>query len=357
MSQKSQYTLNESIISSHLSKLQCEIEAELDRSTQFNSDCPRRLQEAIRYSLLAPGKRLRPLFVLLASELCGGNTQKSLSAAAAVEMIHSYSLIHDDLPAMDNDDLRRGLPTCHRKFDEATAILAGDALLTLAFETLGKITPIELAGRCSLELSRAAGACQLIGGQMDDIAKEKELEKGTELKTIKIVDANYVTKNHSIAATSDAATSEFFSEKEFMERIHSRKTGALIRVSLRLGGLIADASDSQIQALDDFGKYFGLAFQISDDILDVVGDEKTVGKKVQKDAALDKWSYPRLIGIDAAKNELTKTIKLAEESLSQILDSIDVFETSSQERKKITSCHISHEVFCSITRGLATRKK
>ena len=269
--------------------LRHEVESALDAATQFSADCPKQLREAIRYSLLAPGKRLRPMLVLIAYELCLPPSaicrQPSLPAACAVEMIHAYSLIHDDLPAMDNDDLRRGQPTCHRKFDEATAILAGDALLTSAFEMIGNLTPPELAGQCCKELAIAAGARRLVGGQMDDMLREKLL-------------------------------SEVDSTIHAIEHVHHRKTGALIRVSLKLGGMIAGASVNQLTALDKFGKHFGLAFQITDDLLDVLGDEATVGKRLRKDVATKKWSYPFFLGIEEAKQAAAKAVSDAEKSLA-----------------------------------------
>ena len=200
-------------------------------------------------------------------------------------MIHAYSLIHDDLPAMDNDDLRRGLPTCHRKFDEATAILTGDALLALAFEMIGNLIPPELAGRCCKELAIAAGACKLVGGQMDDMRQEKQID--------------------NVKSTIRA-----------MEHVHHRKTGALIRGSLKLGGMIASASVQQLTSLDEFGKHFGLAFQITDDLLDVLGEEETVGKRLHKDADMNKWSYPHILGIEAAKQAAEKAVSDAEQALT-----------------------------------------
>jgi geranylgeranyl diphosphate synthase type II len=226
-------------------------------------------------------------------------------------MVHAYSLIHDDLPAMDNDDLRRGLPTCHKKFDESTAILAGDALLALAFEMIGSLTPPELAGRCCKELAVAAGSCQLVGGQMDDVYRADSLESG----------------NISM-----------------IEHIHRRKTGALIRTSLRLGCLIAGASEKQQTALDEFGTHFGLAFQITDDLLDVLGNEQTVGKKLRKDTENDKWSYPRILGVDGAKREAEQTLELAEHSL-------DLFQNGD------TSGNIVLETLYSLVRHLAKREK
>ena len=266
--------------------LRQEINSALNAATQFDADCPERLRKAIRYSLLAPGKRLRPTLVLTAYELCTTEYRlNALPAACAVEMIHAYSLIHDDLPAMDNDDIRRGLPTCHKKFDEATAILAGDALLALAFEMVGNLTPPELAGHCCKELAIAAGACKLVGGQMDDMLHEKQI-CDTEA-TIRM-----------------------------MEHVHHRKTGALIRASLKLGGMIANASEQQLTALDDFGKHFGLAFQITDDLLDVLGEEEMVGKRLRKDAEMEKWSYPHFLGIEGAKQAAEKAVSDAEQALA-----------------------------------------
>ena len=281
---------------SYLETLRQEIESALDSATQatgdfLGGDCPDRLREAVRYSLLAPGKRLRPTLALIACELCSnaGYHQRAMPAACAVEMIHAYSLIHDDLPAMDNDDLRRGLPTCHRKFDEATAILAGDALLALAFEMIGTLTPPELAGRCCKELAVAAGACQLVGGQMDDMLREKQISK-------------QIGKAESTIRT--------------MEHVHHRKTGALMRGALKLGGMIANASVQQLNALDEFGKHFGLAFQITDDLLDVLGEEAAVGKRLRKDADMAKWSYPHFLGIEGAKQAAEQVVNDAEKTLA-----------------------------------------
>ncbi len=271
--------------------LRREVDMALDAATQFDDDCPKRLSEAIRYSLLAPGKRLRPLLVLLTCEMLGGNRRKAMPAACAVEMIHAYSLIHDDLPAMDDDDLRRGRPTCHKKFDEPTAVLAGDSLLPLAFEMIGRLEPAERAGRCCHELAIASGPCRLVGGQMDDVAIEKGI-------------GDWRT-------TPEAS-------RELMERIHLRKTGALMRISLRLGGIVADASEERLEVLDDFGVAFGLAFQITDDLLDVLGDEMTVGKRLRKDEKMNKWSYPTLLGVEESRKEATVFVQRAIACLEKI---------------------------------------
>jgi geranylgeranyl diphosphate synthase type II len=232
--------------------------------TDLPAGCPAALGEAIRYSLLAPGKRLRPMLTLMATEACGGDVQAAMPAACAVEMIHAYSLIHDDLPAMDDDDLRRGQPTCHKVFGEATAILAGDALFSLAMEVLAKeIRPAAVAAACCAALAAAAGPCQLVGGQAADIAGQGS--------------------GDGLAA---------------LESIHRRKTGALICVSLRLGALVAAASAAQLDALEQYGWRLGLAFQITDDLLDVRSNEATAGKRVGKDAEKGKFTFPGLLGVD-----------------------------------------------------------
>ena len=251
------------------------VEAHLDAALRPGPGCPARLLEAMRYSLLAPGKRLRPLLVLLAAEACGGRGADALPAAAAVEMIHTYSLIHDDLPAMDDDDLRRGLPTCHKEFGEALAILAGDGLLTLAFQVLAEHYPGRTAAGCCLELARGAGVAGMVGGQVDDLAWERD------------------------AARPQTA--------EALEHIHQHKTGALFRACLALGvwAVQGERSDgperSLLQRLETFGRCFGLVFQITDDLIDVEGTAEHTGKRVGKDAARGKLTYPGLLGIDESR--------------------------------------------------------
>jgi len=256
----------------------CEtIDACLDRYTDLQDDCPGPLRGAIRYSLLSPGKRLRPRLVLMAAEACGGTAEAALPAACAVEMVHAYSLVHDDLPAMDDDALRRGQPTCHKAFGEALAILAGDALLTLAFETMAKgIEPPATAARCCAELAQAAGATALVGGQADDL-------EGT-------------------TGPCDLAQ---------LERVHRRKTGAMFRVALRLGAIVASASSTELEAVDQFGTHLGLAFQITDDLLDVAGDPDAVGKQVGKDADRGRLSYPGITGIEASRQRVAMLIDQA----------------------------------------------
>jgi geranylgeranyl diphosphate synthase type II len=263
-------------LSGRLAAHRAAVESALDRYSQSASGSPQRLTEALRYSLLSPGKRLRPLLVLLAAEAVGGDWKDALPPACAVEMIHAYSLIHDDLPAMDDDDLRRGQPTCHRKFDEATAILAGDALQALAFEVIARDTPAECAARCCLQLAEAAGRCQLVGGQADDLAAEGRY-----------------------GAQPFGETPE--EQLQFLQRIHERKTGAMIAGSVRLGGLAVGAAEPALASLEHFGRRIGLAFQIVDDLLDVESSPETMGKHTGKDESRGKLTYPGLLGIDASR--------------------------------------------------------
>lgn len=239
--------------------------------------CPASLREAMEYSLLGGGKRLRPLLVILAAEAGGGTAANALAAASAVEMVHTYSLIHDDLPAMDDDDLRRGQPTCHKKFGEALAILAGDGLLTLAFQVLSESYPLATAAACCRELARGAGAAGMVGGQVLDLAAE-----GSPLAT-----------PHPPLAT--------------LEEIHARKTGALFRACLRLGLWTAQGERTGgpdplwMECLDAYGRCFGQLFQVTDDLLDVEGSAEQTGKGVQKDAARGKLTYPGLLGVTESR--------------------------------------------------------
>lgn len=261
------------------------IETALFESCQWSVDCPARLGEAIRYSVLAPGKRLRPAMVLMACEAVGGDLQKGIAGAIAVEMVHAYSLVHDDLPAMDDDDLRRGRPTTHIKFDEATAILAGDALLASAFEQLSRANqdPLVLVD-CLCTLARASGPEALVGGQSEDL----EAEKGGE------------------------------QSRERLEAIHRRKTGALFDASIRIGGLLGGGSARSLESLERYSRPLGLAFQVVDDCLDHTATAETLGKRVGKDQARGKLTYPGLLGLDAAK-------LLAAELIAESLSAVDVF--------------------------------
>jgi len=287
----------ETHLQSELSQaLREQIDSALRRAVDFDNGCPARLKEAIEYSLLAPGKRLRPQLVLLAAQACGGEAEQAMPAAVAVEMVHAYSLVHDDLPAMDDDDLRRGRPTCHNQFDEATAILVGDALLTRAFEVLAKeVQTPSVAARCCSELAQAAGATALVGGQADDLNAHFD-----ELSRIKL------------------------------ESIHRRKTGALFRVSLRLGAIVAEASPKQLQALDEFGDHLGLAFQVVDDLLDVSGSEGDVGKRLNKDNRLGKATYPAILGEKASR-------ELVDQLIDQACETLSIFDESAAALRDIAT--------------------
>jgi geranylgeranyl diphosphate synthase type II len=204
------------------------------------------------------------MLVLMATEGCGCDLEKAMPAACAVEMVHAYSLIHDDLPAMDDDDIRRGLPSCHAAYGEATAILAGDALLALAFQVLAEqVQPADVAVRCCAELAQAAGPTALVGGQADDLLAEKSAGTLAQL-----------------------------------ESIHNRKTGAMICTSLKLGGLIGQADPEQLAALETYGNRLGLAFQVVDDLLDARGDTQVLGKPTGRDHERGKLTFPGLIGIE-----------------------------------------------------------
>ena len=263
-------------LSGQLAVYRAAVDSALDRYSQSAPGSPERLTEALRYSLLSPGKRLRPLLVLLAARAVDGDWQDALPTACAVEMIHAYSLIHDDLPAMDNDDLRRGRPTCHREFDEATAILAGDALQALAFEVIARDLPAANAAACCLELAQAAGRCRLVGGQVDDLAAEGRF--------------GFQPYGDSIEE-----------RLQFLKQIHLRKTGAMIAASVKLGGLAVGTNETALASLERFGSGIGLAFQIIDDLLDVQSSAEMLGKHTGKDEGRGKLTYPGLLGIDASR--------------------------------------------------------
>ncbi|MEO1365999.1 MAG: polyprenyl synthetase family protein [Acidobacteriota bacterium] len=260
-----------------LDEIRPRVDATLDRLVPAADVVPGRLHEAMRYSLLGGGKRIRPALVVLAGDVLGVDREHALVGGGALEMIHTYSLIHDDLPALDNDDLRRGRETSHRRFDEATAILAGDALLTLGLTTLAA-RPADIdpeSRRRAVEMVGARiGTLGMIGGQVEDLEAEKEWPADPE------------------------AT---------LERIHRRKTGELIVACLHLAGLYAAAPPSTLAQLLDLGERLGLLFQIGDDILDVEGTSGTLGKTAGKDAAADKLTYPGLFGLGRAKRLLERT--------------------------------------------------
>ena len=248
------------------------VEAQLEQRLSDRSVIEPRLREAIHYSLFNGGKRMRPTLVYLAAEFCGASVAAADSAACAIEAIHSYSLVHDDLPAMDDDDLRRGKPTCHIAFDEATAILAGDALLTWAFELLSEpnaeLQPAQQL-RMVNALARASGDQGMVDGQAYDL--------------------NSVGKKLTL---------------EQLRAMHAAKTGALINVSLELGALAADAKQEEREALRRYGDALGLAFQIKDDLLDIEGDTLTLGKPQGSDRDRNKPTYPALAGIEQCRRWL-----------------------------------------------------
>jgi len=247
---------------------------------------PSVIHQSMRYSILAGGKRIRPAMVIGAAEAVGFSAERVLPTACALEIIHTYSLIHDDLPAMDDDDLRRGKPTNHKVYGEAMAILAGDALLTLAFELIAeniKFAPAESVVRVTKEIAEASGSQGLIGGQVVDI----------------------------ISANSQT-------DKKTMEYIHRHKTGALFKASVRSGAILAGATEEQLKALTDYAENLGLAFQIVDDILDVQGDVGKIGKPVGSDEKNKKATYPALFGMEQAHQKA----KLAAENA---INSLKIF--------------------------------
>jgi geranylgeranyl diphosphate synthase type II len=254
--------------SSELRRQAAAVERGLDQHLPPADTRPARLHEAMRYSLQAGGKRLRPVLVLATAELFGAQPGAALPAAAAIECLHTYSLIHDDLPCMDNDDLRRGRPTAHRQFDEATALLAGDALLTHAFALLAEsyATQPALAHALIRELAAAAGSRRLIGGQMEDLLAEKKNATPAEL-----------------------------------EFIHLNKTAAMIEAALVLGGLVGGAETRALTTLRRAGRHLGLAFQIMDDVLDATADSATLGKTAGKDAKAGKTTFVKLHGLETSR--------------------------------------------------------
>lgn len=268
------------------------VDEQLRQAVLLAAECPASLMEAMQYSLLAPGKRLRPILVILAAEACTGSDKHALSAGCAAEMVHAYSLIHDDLPAMDDDDLRRGQPTCHKKFGEALAILAGDALLTLAFQVLAESYPPVVAAACCRELARGAGAAGMVGGQVLDLAWESgKSSRPAELKDL--------------------------------ETIHACKTGALFRACLRMGFWTAQVDNSaadpaNLDRLDRYGRGFGQIFQITDDLLDVESSAEQIGKRANKDAARGKLTYPGFMGADASRRLAAQLCQEACEAITPL---------------------------------------
>ncbi|MCA1022981.1 polyprenyl synthetase family protein [Halobacillus litoralis] len=245
---------------------------------------PGRLQDSIIYSIEAGGKRLRPILLLATAEAFGAPSEKGVTAAAALEMVHTYSLIHDDLPAMDNDDYRRGMPTNHKKFDEATAILAGDALLTMSTQLIAEDPSLEQTEKLFLiqELTKAAGPRGMVEGQMQDM-----LSEGKEISL------------------------------EALENIHRNKTGRLLDFAICAGARLGNASKESMEQMSEMAEALGLIFQIQDDILDVTGDAEVIGKPVGSDVINDKSTYPGLLGLDGAVNQKNDYVGTAQAALKE----------------------------------------
>lgn len=260
-------------LSAYLQSCAQRVDRALDGFLPKATTKPPTIHRAMRYSLFAGGKRMRPVLCLAAAEACGGDLSAALPAACAVECVHTYSLVHDDLPCMDDDDLRRGRPTSHKVFGEGIAVLAGDALLTQAFEILAQAAPTKRHSVAAMirELAVAAGSVKLIAGQVADL--EGEGKKATRAQ---------------------------------LRFIHECKTAAMIEVSLRLGAMSANATPAKLAALTDFGRNLGLAFQVIDDILDVTQTSEKLGKSAGKDVAAEKTTYPSVIGLEASKREARK---------------------------------------------------
>jgi geranylgeranyl diphosphate synthase, type II len=266
----------------HLASRQKTIDRALDRFLPKENTKPATIHKAMRYSLFAGGKRLRPILCLAAAEACGGKIDNALPLACAMECIHTYSLVHDDLPSMDNDDFRRGRPTCHKVFGDGIAVLAGDALLTVAFEIVSRAKPTRRYDMSILlsEIAVAAGSRKLIAGQVADLEAEGKKTNRTELRYI-----------------------------------HENKTAAILTTTVRLGAMSANANAKQLNAITKFGRALGLAFQIIDDILDVTQTSEKLGKSAGKDIAAKKATYPSVIGLEKSRAEAKRLTKQAHDAL------------------------------------------
>lgn len=344
--------MTSSAFNAHLSELRNVVEAALSEQLK-RATWPGSLRNAVEYSLMAGGKRLRPVLVLLANEVCGGKRDNAIPAACAIEMVHTYSLIHDDLPSMDDDDFRRGRPTSHKVFGEALAILVGDCLLTQAFET---ITSGPGDGRMLAELTRilafAAGGAGMVGGQVLDLEAERgafvasaDLQRGTESskETGCISSAAAVQKEANSADFAEvrSASEPIMSESdengsnqstrsrvEELSQIHRMKTGALIAGALELGAVSAQADHENRNRLRHYGHCIGLAFQIADDLLDVTGDQSKLGKTPGRDADLGKLTYPALLGIEDSRLK-------AEQMVQEACQAVEVFGDRSNRLKEL----------------------
>ena len=274
----------------YLAARQKQIDRALDHLLPRENAKPATIHKAMRYSLFAGGKRLRPILCLAAAEACGGRIEPALPLAGAVECIHTYSLIHDDLPSMDDDDFRRGRPTCHKVFGEGIAVLAGDALLTAAFEMAAKAKLPRRYALCEViaEIASGAGSRKLIAGQVADLEAEgKKITRGE------------------------------------LRYIHENKTAALLTTCVRLGAMSANASTKQLAAMTEFGRALGLAFQVIDDILDVTQTSEKLGKSAGKDVAAQKATYPSIIGLEKSRVEAKKLTDKAEAALQSFGSSAD----------------------------------
>jgi geranylgeranyl diphosphate synthase, type II len=267
------------------------VDVELEKLLPSGNDMPISLHRSMRYSVFAGGKRIRPILMLAACDAVGGDAACAMPAACAMEMIHTYSLIHDDLPAMDDDDFRRGNPTNHKVFGEAIAILAGDALLTQAFIALsdpaltGRVTPAALVAVIN-EIGRCAGSFGMVGGQVVDM--ESEGKSDIDLPTV--------------------------------QYIHTHKTGALIKASVKAGALLGGADEAALASLTRYGEVVGLAFQIADDILDIEGTTDQIGKDAGSDEARGKATYPALVGLAESKKRAAELVKMALDALADFDD-------------------------------------
>jgi len=272
-------------VKSRLATLHKKVDSALDRWLPSVETKPKTLHSAMRYSVFAGGKRLRPAMCLAAAEACGGRLSAAMPSACAIECIHTYSLVHDDLPCMDDDDLRRGRPTTHKVFGEGVAVLTGDALLTMAFEILSRTKPTERYEVKDFlkELAISAGSLHLIGGQVADLEAENQ------------------------KVTPSALTF-----------IHLGKTAAMISLSLRLGAMSANARPADCRALAKFGTHLGLAFQIIDDILDIMQTSEKLGKSAGKDVAAGKATYPSVFGLDKSRSEAVRHTKIALQALKPL---------------------------------------
>jgi geranylgeranyl diphosphate synthase type II len=269
-------------LKSYLRSRQKEVDRALDRYLPKANTKPATLHKAMRYSLFAGGKRLRPILCLASAEACGGKITDAISSACALECIHTYSLVHDDLPSMDNDDFRRGRPTCHKAFGEGIAVLAGDALLTIAFEIVSHAKPRSRYDMSMLlrEIAVAAGSQKLIAGQVADLEAEGKNVKRRELQFI-----------------------------------HENKTAAILRSSVRLGAMSANVDAEKLSAITQFGQRLGLAFQVIDDILDVTQTSEILGKSAGKDVAARKATYPAVIGLEKSRVEAKRLTREAHNAL------------------------------------------